>query len=123
MPLIRFVGEKCHYVPTAIPVATALHSAFLPYCEPVFRRCTHLIANTLHQASLAAANEAAGTQLTAQMNGYVSDQPDKDFLIVALDLLSELAEALREFIDPLVGQSNLIHLLFVCTQVCRGQCR
>lgn len=100
-----------------LSVATALHQAFLPYCEPVFRRCTHLIANTLHQASLAAANEAAGNTTSTQMNGYVSDQPDKDFLIVALDLLSELAEALREFIEPLVGQSNLIQLLFVCAQV------
>lgn len=35
-------------------VATALHSSFLPYCEPVFQRCTHLISNTLQQAAIAA---------------------------------------------------------------------
>ena len=39
------------------------------------------------------------------------DQPDKDFLIVALDLLSELVETLREFVDPLISQSNLIQLV------------
>lgn len=45
------------------------------------------------------------------------EQPDKDFLIVALDLLSELTEALRDYIDPLVEQSNLIHLVYICAQV------
>jgi len=30
-------------------VATALHSGFLPYCEPVFRRCVSLIEQTLTQ--------------------------------------------------------------------------
>ena len=45
------------------------------------------------------------------------EQPDKDFLIVALDLLSELTEALRDYIDPLVEQSNLIQLVYICAQV------
>ena len=30
-------------------VATALQSGFLPYCEPVFRRCVSLIEQTLNQ--------------------------------------------------------------------------
>jgi len=30
-------------------VATALHSGFLPYCEPVFQRCVSLIDQTLTQ--------------------------------------------------------------------------
>ncbi|KAI1726802.1 HEAT-like repeat domain-containing protein [Ditylenchus destructor] len=89
-------------------VATALHSSFLPYCEPVFQRCVHLISNTLRQT-------AAQTSQSSQGSSY-NDQPDKDFLIVALDLLSELTEALREYIDPLVASSNLVQLLFVCAQ-------
>ena len=57
-------------------VATALQSGFLPYCEPVFQRCVALVAHTLHQTQVALANpELCGL-------------PDKEFMIVALDLLS-----------------------------------
>jgi len=31
-------------------VATALQSGFLPYCEPVFKRCVSLIEQTLMQS-------------------------------------------------------------------------
>jgi transportin-1 len=37
-------------------VATALHCSFLPYTEPVFQRCVHLISNTLSQSQAAAAS-------------------------------------------------------------------
>ena len=57
-------------------VATALQSGFLPYCEPVFQRCVALVAHTLHQTQVALANP----ELCAM--------PDKEFMIVALDLLS-----------------------------------
>jgi len=30
-------------------VATALQSGFLPYCEPVYKRCVSLIEQTLNQ--------------------------------------------------------------------------
>lgn len=30
-------------------VATALQSGFLPYCEPVYRRCVSLVEQTLNQ--------------------------------------------------------------------------
>lgn len=89
-------------------VATALHSHFLPYCEPVFSRCVQLIQNTLQQTALASQPGVS--------QGY-HDQPDKDFLIVSLDLLSELAEALREHIEPLVAQSKLVELLYICSNV------
>ena len=48
------------------------------------------------------------------------DMPDKDFMIVALDLLSGLAEGLDGHIDKLVAGSNIMHLLYQCVQV-RGQ--
>ena len=56
-------------------IATALQTGFLPYCEPVFVRCISLVKQTL------------------EPNG-IDAQPDKDFMIVALDLLSGLAEGL-----------------------------
>ena len=45
------------------------------------------------------------------------DQPDKDFMIVALDLLSGLAEGLDGHIERLVAGSNIMHLLYQCVQV------
>lgn len=49
------------------------------------------------------------------------EAPDKDFMIVALDLLSGLAEGLGGHVDTLVARSNIMTLLFQCMQV-RGGC-
>lgn len=42
--------------------------------------------------------------------------PDKEFMIVALDLLSGLAEGLQSQIEELLVQSNLLTLLYQCMQ-------
>lgn len=58
-------------------IATALQAGFLPYCEPVFVRCIVLVQQTLESNP--------------------QDAPlEKDFMIVALDLLSGLAEGLGQ---------------------------
>lgn len=85
-------------------VATALQEGFLPYCEPVFQRCVSLVAQTLHQTQIALANP----------DHFLL--PDKEFMIVALDLLSGLAEGLGGSIEAMVVQSNLLSLLFQCMQ-------
>ncbi|XP_013409528.1 transportin-1 isoform X2 [Lingula anatina] len=85
-------------------VATALQSGFLPYCEPVFRRCVSLVEQTLTQSY---ANMTSPEQF---------DPPDKDFMIVALDLLSGLAEGLEHHIEALVANSGILKLLFQCMQ-------
>nr|CAH7748912.1 unnamed protein product [Callosobruchus chinensis] len=85
-------------------VATALQSGFLPYCEPVYCRCVSLIHHTL---CLQMANIQHPDQFEA---------PDKDFMIVALDLLSGLAEGLDGHIEKLVQNSNIMHLLHLCMQ-------
>ncbi|XP_028404498.1 transportin-1-like isoform X2 [Dendronephthya gigantea] len=85
-------------------VATALHSGFLPYAEPVFQRCVSLVDKTLAQSLASAANP-----------GQV-DAPDKDFMIVALDLLSGLAEGLENNIEQFVVRSNILTLLYQCMQ-------
>ncbi|XP_022915663.2 transportin-1 [Onthophagus taurus] len=85
-------------------VATALQSGFLPYCEPVYRRCVSLVQQTLYQ-------HMANTQNPEQY-----DAPDKDFMIVALDLLSGLAEGLNGHIEKLVMNSNIMQLLHHCMQ-------
>lgn len=45
------------------------------------------------------------------------DAPDKDFMIVALDLLSGLAEGLENNIEQFVVRSNILSLLYQCMQV------
>jgi len=47
------------------------------------------------------------------------EAPDKDFMIVALDLLSGLAEGLEHHIEGLASSSNLLKLLYQSMQVCR----
>ncbi|KAL0198426.1 hypothetical protein M9458_006966, partial [Cirrhinus mrigala] len=44
------------------------------------------------------------------------EAPDKDFMIVALDLLSGLAEGLGGHVEQLVTRSNIMTLLFQCMQ-------
>lgn len=85
-------------------VATALESGFLPYCEPVYRRCISLIQQTINQ-------DMANTSSPNQF-----EQPDKERMIVALDLLSGLAEGLDGHIESLVSNSNIMQLLYQCMQ-------
>ncbi|XP_057298816.1 transportin-1-like [Hydractinia symbiolongicarpus] len=85
-------------------VATALQSGFLPYAEPVYNRCVSLVEQTLAQC------------YAAQMNPGQFEIPDKDFMVVALDLLSGLAEGLEEQIEHFVARSNIMALLFQCMQ-------
>ena len=93
-------------------VATALQSGFLPYCEPVYRRCVSLVEQTLNQNF----RHYRGV-LQANLNQPDTvDPPDKDFMIVALDLLSGLAEGLEHHIDSLVANSNILKLLYQCMQ-------
>ena len=64
-------------------VALAMSDAFAPYGPPIFARCVNLIHMNLEQ-TLAASNNSA------------VDQPDKDFLITSLDLLSAIIQALQD---------------------------
>lgn len=52
----------------------------------------------------------------SQSNPEYFPTPEKDFMIVALDLLSGLSEGLGSSIEPLVGKSNIMTLLFQCMQ-------
>ena len=46
------------------------------------------------------------------------EAPDKDFMIVALDLLSGLTEGLGHHIESLAANCNLLALLHQSAQVC-----
>lgn len=86
-------------------VATALQTGFIPYCEPVFKRCLSLVKQTLEQVDL----------YNQHPDQY--ENPDKDFMVVALDLLSGLAEGLGNLIAPLVSSSEILPLLYQCMKV------
>uniref|UniRef100_A0A8C1HQL1 Transportin 2a n=1 Tax=Cyprinus carpio carpio TaxID=630221 RepID=A0A8C1HQL1_CYPCA len=97
-------------------VATALQSGFLPYCEPVYQRCVTLVQKNLAQAMV---NLDVFFLFLLQMYNQHPDQyeaPDKDFMIVALDLLSGLAEGLGAHVEQLVTRSNIMTLIFQCMQ-------
>lgn len=68
------------------------------------RRCVSLVEQTLNQ-------HIANTQSPEQF-----EAPDKDFMIVALDLLSGLAEGLDGHMERLVMNSNVMQLLYQCMQ-------
>jgi hypothetical protein len=62
-------------------VAIALGDAFTPYAEVIFGRCVNIIHQNLEQT-------------LAANNNPEFEQPEKDFLVTSLDLLSAIIQAL-----------------------------
>lgn len=77
--------------------------AFVPYAGPIFERC----ANIVHSSLL---------QYQAYQQNPEMDEPDRSFLVVALDLLSGLTQGLGMALEPSISRSqpNLLSLLTVC---------
>ncbi|KAI9498718.1 armadillo-type protein [Zychaea mexicana] len=86
-------------------ITTALGSGFKQFAQPVYVRCVKLVTQTLEECQAANANPA-------------NDMPDKDFMIVALDLLSGIIQALNTDAEPLVAGTspNIVQLLSLCIQ-------
>ncbi|CCM03932.1 uncharacterized protein FIBRA_06084 [Fibroporia radiculosa] len=84
-------------------VTIAMGPSFLPYASPIFDRCTNLVHNAL-------------LQYQAFQQNPDMDEPDKSFLVVALDLLSGLTQGLGIALEPSITncQPNLLSLLTVC---------
>ncbi|KAL3467514.1 armadillo-type protein [Aspergillus heterothallicus] len=64
-------------------VAAAYGDAFAQFAPPLFQRCTKIIYENLQE-------------YVASVNNQAVDEPDKDFLVTSLDLLSAIIQA----IDP-----------------------
>ncbi|KXS22101.1 ARM repeat-containing protein [Gonapodya prolifera JEL478] len=75
-------------------VAMALGPGFAPFAPSVWNRCLQLISVTLQQIQASIGNP-----------GTV-EQPDKDFIIVALDLLSGIVQGLGSNVDGLLQHSQ-----------------
>uniref|UniRef100_A0AC35U8E7 Importin N-terminal domain-containing protein n=1 Tax=Rhabditophanes sp. KR3021 TaxID=114890 RepID=A0AC35U8E7_9BILA len=83
-------------------IANALHQDFFPYSEAVFQRCIFLISKSLYE-------NPNGT--SAPLDYGLSD---REFVVVSLDLLSELTEALGYQVKNLIADSNLIAIVYNC---------
>lgn len=64
-------------------IAAAYGDTFAPFAPPLFQRCTKIIYENLQE-------------YIASVNNQAIDEPDKDFLVTSLDLLSAIIQA----IDP-----------------------
>lgn len=81
-------------------VASALGLGFQNFALVVYQRCLKLIQNTLIQQQMAEQGQA--------------DNPEIDFLIISLDLISGLCEGLQVSVESLIANSNLPQLLLGC---------
>lgn len=84
-------------------VTIAMGSAFLPYSGPVFERCVNIARTSIVQYQ------------TWHQNPEL-DEPDKTFLVVALDLLSGLTQGLGMGLKPFIESSQpaFFQLLVLC---------
>ncbi|KAA1476473.1 ARM repeat-containing protein [Dentipellis sp. KUC8613] len=84
-------------------VTIAIGPSFLPYAGPIFDRCLNIAKTSIVQYQ------------TYQQNPDL-DEPDKTFLVVALDLLSGLTQGLGMELKPFIenGEPNFFQLLTVC---------
>ncbi|KAL1921910.1 uncharacterized protein VTP21DRAFT_10552 [Calcarisporiella thermophila] len=83
-------------------ITAALGLGFQPFAPPVFDRCVKLVHSNLVQRQM------------YQQNPNIVNEPDMDFVTVALDLLSGLAQGLGTSIESLVAGSQLLQLLPPC---------
>ncbi|KIW34512.1 uncharacterized protein PV07_01288 [Cladophialophora immunda] len=87
-------------------IAMAYGDTFAQFAPPIFDRCIKLIYANLQQHM-------------AYMSGQTVDQPDKDFIVTALDLLSAIIQAISpEKSAPLVqnSQPQFFDLLGFCME-------
>ena len=83
--------------------------AYEPYAQATFDRCMRIL--TMQHA---ASNAAAG--MTNGQHG-LPFEPEKEFVICSLDLISGLAESLGPAMEAYVGRSNLRAILIQCCGV------
>lgn len=78
-------------------------AAFVPYAGPVFERCTNIVHGSL-------------LQYQAYQQNPEMDEPDRSFLVVALDLLSGLTQGLGLNLQASINRShpNILSLLVIC---------
>ncbi|PCH36569.1 ARM repeat-containing protein [Wolfiporia cocos MD-104 SS10] len=84
-------------------VTIAMGPAFQPFAGPVFERCSNIVHSSL-------------LQYQAYQQNPDLDEPDRSFLVVALDLLSGLTQGLGMALEPSIArmQPNVLQMLTFC---------
>eukprot|EP00736_Rhodelphis_marinus_P000205 Rmarinus@m.16216 len=82
-----------------------LGQSMLPYAEALFGWCVGCVRNTLEEAHQLQANPDAKLRPEAG---------DKEFVVVALDLIASLCEGMGPSVEPYIAQTQLVRLLFEC---------
>jgi hypothetical protein len=87
-------------------VAVALGPGFQQFTVPVFKQAHNLIHQVLVQDQ-------------QYQQGVISDPPDKEFLVAALDLMSGLVQSMGEDLNVLIQASEpkLVEMLTHCLLV------
>ena len=80
-------------------------SAYEPYAQATFDRCMSILTMQLQARSAAANGQAPQIE------------PEREFIICSLDLISGLAEGMGPAMEALVAHSNLRIMLVQCCQV------
>ncbi|KAL0083614.1 armadillo-type protein [Phycomyces blakesleeanus] len=93
-------------------VTSALAKGFTPFAEPVYFRSISIVLRTLRDCQ------------AANMDPSM-EPPNKDFMVVALDLLSNIVQALNTDVEPLVAKTSppIAHFLSVCLMDDVGEVR
>lgn len=80
--------------------------SFYPYAGPIYERCCSIVQQQL-------------LQYQAYQQNPEMEEPDKDFLVVTIDLLSGLVQGLGMQIKTLLDNSNppLFSLIGICLKV------
>ncbi|KAJ2833502.1 hypothetical protein J3B01_004383 [Coemansia erecta] len=81
-------------------IALALGSGFKPYAQPIYERSVQIVGETLQMCQQASQDPSI-------------DAPNKDLVIVALDLISSIVQALGEESQGLIAQHNCVALQLV----------
>ncbi|KAJ1836451.1 hypothetical protein LPJ63_000239 [Coemansia sp. RSA 2711] len=81
-------------------IALGLGAGFTPYAQTIYERSVQIVGETLHLCQQAAQDPSL-------------DAPNKDLVIVALDLISAIVQALGEESQALIAQHNGVALQLV----------
>ncbi|KAI8866819.1 Transportin-PC [Ramicandelaber brevisporus] len=96
-------ADICPLLECLSNVSSAFGTLFIPYAGPMYERCLNLINTTLFQAH----------QYREDSN---APYPEMDYVIVALDLICGIVQALGPAAESLVASGNgqLLELLKIC---------
>ncbi|KAJ2157862.1 hypothetical protein GGF46_004198 [Coemansia sp. RSA 552] len=81
-------------------IALSLGPGFKPYAQPIYQRSVQIVAETLQMCQQASQDPSV-------------DAPNKDLVIVALDLISSIVQALGDESQPLIAEHNCVALQLV----------